>query len=53
MVARLWAWIIGVFDPDRFHKLSGYAFLILALSLLLIVVLGWGNTPRWQGWGVQ
>ena len=53
MVAKLWAWLIWAFDPDRFSKVSGYVFLILALLLLLVVVLGWGNTPRWQGWNLH
>lgn len=53
MVARLWAWLIWAFDPDRIHGISGYVFLILALLLLVAVVAGWANTPRWQGWDVH
>lgn len=52
MLAKLWVWLIWLLDPDRIYKVSAYVFLFLALLLLLTVILGGGNTPRWQGWHV-
>ena len=53
MLGKLWSRLIWMCDPDRIHRVSGYVFLILALLLLVAVVAGWADTPRWQGWDVH